>query len=62
MHTNVYVVYACGCSLSVTCQVAVVNTISADKSTRELGSSSSEGGGGEDKNNPNTKMISQITM
>ena len=27
MHINVYAVYACGCSLSVTCQVAVVNTI-----------------------------------
>ena len=25
MHTNVYAVYACGCSLSVTCQVAMVN-------------------------------------
>ena len=23
MHTNVYAVYACGCSLSVTCQVAM---------------------------------------
>ena len=27
MHTNVYAVYACGCSLSVTCQVAMVNAI-----------------------------------
>ena len=27
MHTNMYAVYACGCSLSVTCQVAMVNTI-----------------------------------
>ena len=27
MDTNVYVVYACGCLLSVTCQVAMVNTI-----------------------------------
>ena len=26
MHTNVYAVYACGCSLSVTGQVAKVNT------------------------------------
>ena len=26
MHTNMYAVYACGCSLSVTCQVAMVNT------------------------------------
>ena len=26
VHTNVYAVYACGCSLSVTCQVAMVNT------------------------------------
>ena len=26
VHTNVYAVYARGCSLSVTCQVAVVNT------------------------------------
>ena len=33
MHTNVY---ACGCSLSVTCQVAMVNT------TLELGSGSSD--------------------
>ena len=24
MHTNVYAVHACGCSLSVTCQVAMV--------------------------------------
>ena len=24
MHTNVYAVYACGCSLSVTCQVTLV--------------------------------------
>ena len=35
MHTNVCAVYASGCSLSVTCQVAMVNT------TRELGSGSS---------------------
>ena len=27
MHTNVYAMYARGSSLSVTCQVAVVNTI-----------------------------------
>ena len=27
MHINVYAVYACGCSISVICQVAVVNTI-----------------------------------
>ena len=27
MFTNVYAVYAGGCSLSVTCPVAVVNTI-----------------------------------
>ena len=27
MLTKVYAVYACGCSLSVTCQVAMVNTI-----------------------------------
>ena len=27
MHTDVHAGYACGCSLSVTCQVAVVNTI-----------------------------------
>ena len=26
MHTNVYAVYACGCSLAVTWHVAVVNT------------------------------------
>ena len=26
MHTNVYAVYAGGCSLSVKCQVAMVNT------------------------------------
>ena len=26
MHTNVYAVYARGCSLSVTCHVAMVNT------------------------------------
>ena len=26
VHTNVYAVHACGCSLSVTCQVAMVNT------------------------------------
>ena len=32
MHTNVYAVYARGCSLSVTCQVVMVNT------TRDLGS------------------------
>ena len=27
MHTNVYAVYTRGCSLSVTCEVAMVNTI-----------------------------------
>ena len=32
LHTNVYAVYVRGCSLSVTCQVAMVNT------TGELGS------------------------
>ena len=36
MHTNVYAVYARGCSLSVTCQVVMANT------TRELGSGSSD--------------------
>ena len=34
MHTNVYAVYACGCPLSVTCQVAMVNA-----TTELLGSS-----------------------
>ena len=27
VHTNVYAVYACGCYLYVTCQVALVSTI-----------------------------------
>ena len=29
MHTNVYAVYTCGCSLSVTCQVAMVYNLRA---------------------------------
>ena len=33
VHINVYAMYACGCSLSVTCQVAMVDTTSADKPT-----------------------------